>query len=26
MCAWFTKRGLDVDPDELFSEIYAQAW
>ncbi|MCL1870618.1 MAG: serine/threonine protein kinase [Promicromonosporaceae bacterium] len=26
MCAWFTARGLEVDPDELFAEVYAQAW
>jgi RIO kinase 1 len=26
LCAWFTARGLDVDADELFAEVYAQAW
>ncbi len=26
MCAWFTARGLDVDADGLFAEVYAQAW
>lgn len=26
MCAWFTARGLEVDADELFADVYAQAW
>ncbi|GAB2466058.1 serine protein kinase RIO [Xylanimonas ulmi] len=26
MCAWFGARGLDADPDELFADVYAQAW
>ena len=26
MCTWFRARGLDVDPDELFADVYAQAW
>ncbi|MCL1900307.1 MAG: serine/threonine protein kinase [Promicromonosporaceae bacterium] len=23
---WFTSRGLEVDPDVLFAEVYAHAW
>ncbi|AEG44182.1 serine protein kinase RIO [Isoptericola variabilis] len=26
MAAWFAGRGLDVDADELFADVYAQAW
>lgn len=26
VCQWFTARGLEVDPDELLSELLAQAW
>jgi RIO kinase 1 len=26
MCAWFAARGLDVDADELFADVFAQAW
>ncbi|MFI2102569.1 serine protein kinase RIO [Isoptericola sp. NPDC019693] len=26
VCSWFTARGLDVDPDELFADVFAQAW
>ncbi|MFC8598823.1 serine protein kinase RIO [Isoptericola sp. NPDC057191] len=26
VCTWFVSRGLDVDPDELFAEVFAQAW
>lgn len=26
VCAWFTARGLDADPDELFADVFAQAW
>lgn len=26
MCAWFVSRGLDVDADELFADVFAQAW
>ncbi len=26
VCTWFTARGLDVDPDELFADVFAQAW
>lgn len=26
VCQWFVSRGLDVDPDELLSELLAQAW
>ncbi|WP_425953912.1 serine protein kinase RIO [Xylanimonas sp. McL0601] len=26
MCTWFTARGLETDPDELFADVYAQAW
>ena len=26
MCAWFRRRGLDVDEHELFGEVVAQAW
>ncbi len=26
MCAWFASRGLDVDADELFADVFAQAW
>jgi RIO kinase 1 len=26
MAAWFVSRGLDADPDELFADVYAQAW
>ncbi|HEY7043836.1 MAG TPA: RIO1 family regulatory kinase/ATPase [Nocardioidaceae bacterium] len=26
VCAWFSSRGLDVDPDELLAELLAQAW
>jgi RIO kinase 1 len=25
VCAWFTARGLDVDPDALFADLLAQA-
>ncbi|CAM3762226.1 serine protein kinase RIO [Isoptericola cucumis] len=26
VCAWFAARGLDADPDELFADVFAQAW
>jgi RIO kinase 1 len=26
MAAWFSSRGLEVDPDELLAELLAQAW
>jgi len=26
MCTWFRSRGLEVDADELFAEVFAQAW
>jgi RIO kinase 1 len=26
VCQWFVARGLDVDADELFGELLAQAW
>ncbi|WP_418277047.1 serine protein kinase RIO [Isoptericola jiangsuensis] len=26
ICAWFSSRGLEVDADELFAEVFAQAW
>lgn len=26
MCAWFTARGLPVDPEELFAQLLAMAW
>jgi RIO kinase 1 len=26
MCRWFQTRGLDVDADDLLSELVAQAW
>lgn len=26
VCSWFTSRGLEVDPEELLSELLAQAW
>ncbi len=26
MCAWFAARGLDVDADELFADVFGQAW
>ncbi|WP_141012924.1 serine protein kinase RIO [Nocardioides sambongensis] len=26
MCAWFRRRGLDVDPEELFAELMASAF
>jgi RIO kinase 1 len=26
MCAWFRRRGLDVDEHDLFGEVVAQAW
>jgi len=26
VCAWFTARGLDVDPDALFADLLAQAF
>lgn len=26
VCQWFVSRGLDVDAEELFSELLAQAW
>ncbi len=26
LCSWFTARGLDVDADALFADVYAQAW
>jgi RIO kinase 1 len=26
MCAWFAARGLDVDADALFADVFAQAW
>jgi RIO kinase 1 len=26
MCRWFQARGLDVEPDDLLSELVAQAW
>ncbi|GEE01342.1 RIO kinase 1 [Gordonia spumicola] len=26
MCDWFARRGLDVDPQELFGEVIAAAW
>ncbi|SKC82735.1 serine protein kinase RIO [Krasilnikoviella flava] len=26
VCAWFAARGLDVDADELFADVFAQAW
>jgi RIO kinase 1 len=26
ICSWFVSRGLDVDADELLSELLAQAW
>lgn len=26
VCSWFVSRGLDVDADELLSELLAQAW
>jgi RIO kinase 1 len=26
MCAWFRRRGLEVDEHELFGEVVAQAW
>lgn len=26
VCAWFVGRGLQVDADELFADVFAQAW
>lgn len=26
VCTWFASRGFDVDPDELFADVFAQAW
>ena len=26
VCTWFAARGLDVDPDDLFADVFAQAW
>jgi RIO kinase 1 len=26
MCSWFVRRGLDVDEQDLFAEVIAQAW
>jgi RIO kinase 1 len=26
VCSWFASRGLEIDPDELLSELLAQAW
>ncbi|QAY62441.1 serine/threonine protein kinase [Xylanimonas allomyrinae] len=26
MCAWFAARGVEADPEELFADVYAQAW
>jgi RIO kinase 1 len=26
VCAWFAARGLEVDADELFADVLAQAW
>ncbi|WP_402466299.1 serine protein kinase RIO [Isoptericola aurantiacus] len=26
LCAWFAARGLEVDADELFADVFAQAW
>ncbi|WP_416343597.1 serine protein kinase RIO [Isoptericola peretonis] len=26
VCTWFASRGLDADPDELFADVFAQAW
>ena len=26
VCQWFVSRGLEVDADELLSELLAQAW
>jgi RIO kinase 1 len=26
VCGWFTARGLDVDADELFADVFSQAW
>ncbi|WP_244667040.1 serine protein kinase RIO [Myceligenerans indicum] len=26
MCAWFSSRGLEADPEELFADLLAQAW
>ena len=26
VCTWFAARGLDVDPDELFADVFSQAW
>ncbi|WP_277210596.1 serine protein kinase RIO [Isoptericola croceus] len=26
VCTWFTSRGLEVDADELFADVFAQAW
>ena len=26
VCSWFRSRGLEVDPEELLSELLAQAW
>nr|WP_216645738.1 RIO1 family regulatory kinase/ATPase [Isoptericola halotolerans] len=26
VCAWFAARGLEVDADELFADVFSQAW
>ncbi|MFV2142762.1 MULTISPECIES: serine protein kinase RIO [Isoptericola] len=26
VCDWFAARGLDVDADEIFADVFAQAW
>lgn len=26
VCAWFAAHGLEVDADELFADVFAQAW
>lgn len=26
VCTWFAARGLEVDPDELFADVFSQAW
>ena len=26
VCTWFSRRGLDTDPEDVFAELVAQLW
>lgn len=26
VCTWFAARGVEVDPEEIFGDVIAEAW